>query len=43
MQGYTKVSVRTLIPIHYIGLIEASMQGYSKSSVEPYISVHYNG
>jgi hypothetical protein len=43
MQEYCKGSVGPFIPVHYNGLLEASMQGYSKGSVGPFISVHYNG
>jgi hypothetical protein len=43
MQGYSKVSKGTFIPVHYNGLIEAFMQGFIKGSVGPYIPVHYNG
>jgi hypothetical protein len=43
MQGYSKGSVRPFIPVHYNGLVDASMQGYSKKSVGPFITVHYNG
>jgi hypothetical protein len=43
MQDYNKGSVGSLNPVHYNGLVEASMQGYSKGSVEQFIPVHYNG
>jgi hypothetical protein len=43
MQGYNKGSVRPFIPVHYNGLVEASMQGYSKGSVGHVILVEYNG
>jgi hypothetical protein len=43
MQDYSKGSVGPIIPVHYNGLVEASMQGISKSSVGPFIPVLYNG
>jgi hypothetical protein len=43
MQGYIKVSAGPFIPVHYKGLVEASMQGYIKESVGAFITVHYNG
>jgi hypothetical protein len=32
MQGYRKVSVGPLLPVHYIGQMEDSMQGYIKGT-----------
>jgi hypothetical protein len=43
MPAYSKGSVGNFIPVHYNGLIEASMQGYIKCSVGSFILVHYNG
>jgi hypothetical protein len=43
MQGYSKGSKGPFIPVHYNGLVEASMQGYNRGSVGPLIPVHYNG
>jgi hypothetical protein len=34
--------VEPFIPVHYNGLLEASIQDYIKCSVGPFIPVHYN-
>jgi hypothetical protein len=43
MHGYFKGSEGPFIPVHFNGLVEASMQGYSMCSEGPFIPVHYNG
>jgi hypothetical protein len=38
MQGYSKVSLRPIITVHYNGYVVASMQDYRKESLGPFMA-----